>query len=152
MGFVAPDGSVINGLWLINNMDVAMWTLLGDAVYPWSSVGSGQVGQGSLCCCCPPHLGLGFACGLSFTTVHVKGDLGGINVRDADYQKPKYYLGVASFCCRFEVLSFHLNTFIERVYNSGCNSEALGSESWCYSTTNWISSMRWRLAEQAGNM
>lgn len=45
----------------------------------------------------------------------VKSALGGINVRDADCQKCKYYLGLASFC-RFEVYSFHPNAFIERVY------------------------------------
>lgn len=66
----------------------------------------------------PPHLGLGFACGLTFTTVHVKRALGDINMRDTDCQQPKCYLGLASFCCRLEVRSFHLNAFIERIYNT----------------------------------
>lgn len=87
---------------------------------------AGKAGQGSLCCWCPPYLDLGFACGLSFIIVRVKGALGGINVRDADCQKPKYYLGLASFCCIFEVHSFHLNAFIGRV----CNTVAAIVKDW----------------------
>lgn len=36
-------------------------------------------------------------------------------MRDAECQHPK--TGLASLCCRFAVHSFHLNAFIERVYN-----------------------------------
>lgn len=47
----------------------------------------------------PPHLDLGFAHGLGFTTVHGKIVLRGVNVRDTDCRCPKYYPWLASFCC-----------------------------------------------------
>jgi len=60
---------------------------------------------------------LAFAHGLGFTTAHDKRTLRGINIRGTDRRHLKYYLWLASFCCRFEVFSFYLNAFIERVYN-----------------------------------